>query len=62
MTPSRGRGSVDLFPTGGDLAEAIVAEILKAATVANKSVSGNPARAQEHEANQKIREPSFHGG
>ena len=36
-----------VFPTGGDLAEAIVAEILKAATVANKSVSGNPTRAQE---------------
>jgi hypothetical protein len=51
-----------VFPTGGDLAEAIVAEILKAATVANKSVSGNPTRGQEHEANQKIREPSFHGG
>ena len=51
-----------VFPTGGDLAEAIVAEILKAATLTNKSVSGNPTRAQEHEANQKIRDPGFHGG
>jgi protein SCO1/2 len=51
-----------VFPTGGDLAQAIVEEILKAATVANKSVSNCSTRAQEHEANQKIRDPSVHGG
>jgi protein SCO1/2 len=49
-----------VFPTGGDLAEAIVEEILKSATVANKSISDNPVRALEHEANQKLRAPSFH--
>ena len=51
-----------VFPTGGDLSEAIVEEILKAAAVTNQSVSGNAARGQEHEANQKRQGPRFHGG
>ena len=51
-----------VFPTGGDLSEAIVEEILKAAAVTNQSVSGNAARELEHEANQKRQAPRFHGG
>jgi len=51
-----------VFPTGGDLSEAIVEEILKAAAVTNQSVSGNAARGREHEANQKKEDPRFHGG
>jgi protein SCO1/2 len=51
-----------VFPTGGDLSEAIVEEILKAAAVTNQSVSGNAARGQEHEANQKRQALRFHGG
>lgn len=50
-----------VFPTGGDLSEAIVEEILKAA-VTNQSASGNAAKGQEHEANQKRQGPRFHGG
>jgi protein SCO1/2 len=37
-----------VFPTGGDLSEAIVAEILRAATVVNKSSSDNPTQARQH--------------
>jgi protein SCO1/2 len=48
-----------VFPTGGDLSEAIVAEILRAATVVNKSPSDSPTQAGEHEANQKSQEPIF---
>jgi hypothetical protein len=51
-----------VFPTGGDLSEAIVEEILKAAAVTNQSVSGSAAKGQEHEANQKRQDPRFHGG
>jgi protein SCO1/2 len=50
-----------VFPTGGDLSEAIVEEILKAAAAVSKSVS-DPTGAQEHETDQKIPAPSFHGG
>jgi len=51
-----------VFPTGGDLSEAIVEEILKAAAITNQSVSGNAARGQEHDTNQKRQDPRFHGG
>jgi protein SCO1 len=51
-----------VFPTGGDLSQAIVEEILKAAAVSNQSVSDKPTGGQEHEANQKREEPRFHGG
>lgn len=51
-----------VFPTGGDLSEAIVEEILKAAAVTNQSDSDNLIRGQEHEANQKRQGPPFHGG
>jgi protein SCO1 len=51
-----------VFPTGGDLSEAIAEEILKASAVTNQSASGNAAREQEHEANQKSKDPRFHGG
>ena len=49
-----------VFPTGGDLSEAIVEEILKAAALVSKSVS-DPTRAQEHEKDQKMPATSFHG-
>jgi len=51
-----------IFPTGGDLSEAIVEEILKAAAVTNESVSYSPTEGQKHKANQKREEPGFHGG
>jgi len=50
-----------VFPTGGDLSEAIVDEILKSAAVTTQSVSDNPTGGQEHEANQR-QGPRFHGG
>lgn len=50
-----------VFPTGGDLSEAIAEEILKAAAVTNQSVSDNLTKGQEHEANQR-HGPRFHGG
>ena len=50
-----------VFTTGGDLSEAIVEEILKAAAATTQSVSDNPAGGQEHEANQR-QDPRFHGG
>jgi hypothetical protein len=40
----------------------LIQEILKAAAVTNQSVSGNAAREQEHEANQKSQDPHFQGG
>jgi protein SCO1/2 len=42
-----------VFPTGGDLSDAIAEEILKVAAVTNQSVSGNLTRGPEHEPNQK---------
>jgi protein SCO1/2 len=48
-----------VFPTGGDLAEAIVAEILKAAAAEIKSVSGNATQTPQNGVNQKIQDPSF---
>jgi protein SCO1/2 len=51
-----------VFPTGGDLAEAIVAEILQAAAVTKQSVADNPTGRQEHETNQKKEESRFQGG
>jgi hypothetical protein len=50
-----------VFPTGGDLSDAIVEEILKAVAVTTQSVSDNPTGGQEHEANQR-QAPRFHGG
>jgi protein SCO1 len=50
-----------VFPTGGDLSDAIAEEILKAAALTNQSVSDNLAGGQEHEANQR-QGPRFHGG
>ena len=50
-----------VFPTGGSLSDAIAEEILKAAAVTNQSVSDDPTRGQEHEANQR-QGPRFHGG
>jgi protein SCO1/2 len=49
-----------VFPTGGDLSEAIVEQILKAA-VTNQSVSDNLSGGQEHEA-KSTQGPRFHGG
>jgi protein SCO1/2 len=51
-----------VFPTGGDLSDAIVEELLQAATVTNQSVADNPKRGKEHEANQGRRESRFHCG
>jgi len=51
-----------VFPTGGDLSDAIAEEILKVAAVTNQSVSDNLTGGQEHEANQKRQDPRFHGG
>jgi len=48
-----------VFPTGGDLSDAIAAEILKVAAVTNQSVS-DTTRGQEHEANQKRQDSRFH--
>ena len=50
-----------VFPTGGDLSDAIAEEILKAAAVTNHSVSDNLAGGQENEANQR-QGPRLHGG
>ena len=50
-----------VFPTGGDLSDALVEEILKAVTVTNQSVSDNLIEGQEHEAKQ-TQGPRFHGG
>ena len=51
-----------VFPTGGDLSEAIIQEILKATAVTNQPVSGKLTGGQEHEANQTKQNPAFHGG
>jgi protein SCO1 len=48
-----------VFPTGGDLSDAIAEEILKVADVTNQSVS-DTTRGQEHEANQKRQDSRFH--
>ena len=50
-----------VFPTGGDLSDAIAEEILKAAAATNQSVSDNLTGGQEHEAKQ-TQGPRFHGG
>jgi len=52
-----------VFPTGGDLSQAIAEEILKAAAGTNGSVLHSPTTdEQKHEANQKREDPGFHGG
>ena len=50
-----------VFPTGGNLSDALVEEILKAAVVTNQSASDNLIGGQEHEAKQ-TQGPRFHGG
>lgn len=54
-----------VFPTGGDLAEAVVAEILKAAAITNQAVSQVPNQEKQHDARsatQDAADARFHGG
>jgi protein SCO1/2 len=54
-----------VFPTGGDLAEAIVEEILRAAAVTNQAVSQAPNQQKQDDprrANQDRSSTRFHDG
>jgi len=54
-----------VFPTGGNLSDAIVDEVLKAVAVTNAAASRNPAKGKQNEArnaNPNAGSAAFHGG
>ena len=54
-----------VFPTGGNLSDAIVDEVLKAVAVTNAAASRNPAKGKQNEArnaNLNAASAAFHGG
>lgn len=54
-----------VFPTGGNLADAIVEEVLKAAAVTNRAASRDPAKGKQNEArnaNHHAGSAAFHEG